>query len=201
LPVPGCGPARDRLPTEEPALHHPAVIAFETEGAHGTPQFQVLGALDHPFRDVPRNLGLIAGSGCAVHLGTRLIIQRKQIETHAGGDRRLGVLPRNLDESLAKSPPSLVVDPSEDRREDKALPRLQNDVPGLPLSLDVGQQFDEIADAPSALAVKVIPPVVPLEVIQLTLARGLDPPAGDNFSRYDALRVRRGISDVIASGI
>ncbi len=145
--------------------------------------------LDHPLGDVPADLGLIPCRSSRVDFGAGLPVEGQHVKPNAGSLNRFPVLPRQDDQSFAKAAEALLVHPAEDGGEPEALVGLQRDRPAFPAALDVRQQLDESADAVSALDIELPEPLLPLAVVELSLAGELDPAAGRDNAGNDVFGV------------
>ena len=156
------------------------------------------GPLGHPLRVVERDARLVLRGRGRVHLGTRLIVGREQVQQQAARHGRLPVLARHLDVGPAVPAQACPrVHPAEDRRQDEALPRLEPDqlARPRPLPLQVRQARDELARPRGGVGVELPREAVARlarEVLLLALARPDHPLARRDRARQHAAAVAVG---------
>ncbi len=76
--------------------------------------------------------------------------------------------------------------------------RFKGDIARLPATLDVREEFEELANIPRALFVKLPLPIFPAQVVELTLTCELNPAASRNAAVDHPLCILFGNRSVIA---
>ena len=99
---------------------------------------------DHALGLVEHDARLIAGGGGGVDLGALLAVGDQQVETDAGRERALAVLPRHGAVGGAEAPETIGALPAEQAADDERLPGREGEgLPG-PLALGMAKEAEEL---------------------------------------------------------
>lgn len=119
------------------------------------PFAQLRQLANHRVSDIPNYLGLISRYAATSDLRALFPIGTHQVQADTGTQDTFAVANRNYLERLAESAiPRLTVNPSKDRCEAEALPRLEDERIRIPIAFDVREIFDEPANARGRIGLK-----------------------------------------------
>ena len=113
-------------------------------GCHDLAPFQKCRShLHHLMGDIKNDGCLLTVSGSAIDFGRRLVIGKKQIQSHRSGKLGLAVLLADFDISRAELTVSSLVHDTEHIPDDLLLPRKQPEPLACPLAFGMAQVFDK----------------------------------------------------------